>query len=292
MHYLQSYRFVFKSPNWLTNLLLVAVCSIIPVVGPIVLIGYLFEVIDAFIGLRLARRIGKSRPTSEAFGEQVTDALPVEGDYFLETYPDFNFNRFAEYLTRGIWPFLTRLIVGMIVVMFAVAFLILGMMIAGFAATNYDSPAIFFLIYALFWFVYVFLMLAMGILTTPIYLRAGLSCDFARSFSMTFYRDFMKRVGKEVVLAELFVAATGAVFTIVGLLMCYVGIFPAIALIQYAHHHLEYQLYELYLERGGEPVERKDKREQRYDDDESPSVRVRRPRTENRSTDVMRPEEE
>jgi hypothetical protein len=39
-----------------------------------------------------------------------------------------------------------------------------------------------------------------------------------------------------------------------GLLLCCVGILPATALILVAQYHLFYQLYELYLQRGGEPI--------------------------------------
>jgi hypothetical protein len=169
------------------------------------------------------------------------------------------------------------------------------MMVAGFAASAADSPVVFFLLYALFWIFYAFLMMIVSILITPMYLRAGLSGDFASAFSMEFYRDFMKRVGKEVVLMQLFLAATGAVLGIVGMALCYIGLFPALALMQYAHHHLDYQLYELYLERGGMLVERKQTqpaRSERYFEDEERSTGVMRPRPEERSTDVMRPEEE
>ena len=36
----------------------------------------------------------------------------LDRDPRLEEYPNFDFNRFIDYLTRGIWPFLMQLIVG------------------------------------------------------------------------------------------------------------------------------------------------------------------------------------
>lgn len=295
MNYMQSYRFVFRSPNWLTNLALSSVCLLIPWIGQIVLIGYFFELIDVWLRRRHLERSKTLSDPSDALGEQVMDALPADEDHEEGSYADFNFNRFTEYLTRGIWPFLVRMIVNMVVGFAAMFFMIAGMMLAGFAAASTNSPLAVFLVYGLFWVFYAFLMLIVGILTAPMYLRAGLSGDFAGAFSMEFYRDFMKRVGKEVVLVELFMAATGTVLGIVGLALCYIGLFPAIALMQYAHHHLEYQLYELYLERGGMPVERKQtqpSRSERYFEDEEPSIHVKRLRPDERSTDVMRPEEE
>ena len=51
--------------------------------------------------------------------------------------------------------------------------------------------------------------------------------------------------------------ATSVLLMPVGILTCFVGMYPAAALISFAHHHLDLQLYELYLERGGSPVEAK-----------------------------------
>lgn len=292
MRYWQSYRYVFNNPNWLTNLALGGVCSLIPWIGQIVLIGYSFEIIDVLLRRRQREHVGASRKPVDPLGDEVMDALPVDEDHEVGSYPDFTFNRFSEYLTRGIWPFLVRMIVNLVIGMIAGFLLIAGMMLAGFAAATSNSPKLFIVVYALFWLVYAFLMMVASIFVTPLYLRAGLSGDFAGAFSMEFYRDFLKRVGKEVVLAEVFMAATGMLAGIVGLLLCYIGIFPAIVLIMYAHHHLEYQIYELYLERGGMAVQRKDKNpvvaeDYRYDDRTSSHVM----RPPERSTDILREDE-
>jgi hypothetical protein len=295
MRYWQSYRFVFYSPNWLTNLLLGGVCLLIPWIGQIVMIGYLFEVIDVLLRRRQLERGRASSYPADEFSERVLDALPVNDDAALRPYPDFAFHRFSEYLTRGIWPFLVRLIVNMVVGVLAGFLLIVGMLFAGFAAAATQSPLLFLMIYGLFWIFFSLALMAAAILTTPLYLRSGLRGDLVSAFSMAFYRDFLKRVGMEVVLTQLFLAATGAVLSIGGVLMCYIGLFPVWVLTMYAQHHLDYQLYELYLERGGMPVPRKEPQladSERYADEETPSVHVRRPRTEERSTDVMREDED
>jgi hypothetical protein len=260
-------------------------------IGPIVFIGYCFEIIDVLLRRRQSERVGASLAPADPMGEWVMDAVPADEDYDAGLYPDFNFNRFADYLTRGIWPFLAQLIVNLVIGMIAAFFLIAGLMIAGFAAGVANSAVMFLAVYALFLVIYAFLKTLAGILMMPLYLRAGLSCDFASAFSMEFFRDFLKRVGKEVVLAELFLMATGALLSIVGLLLCYVGIFPAIALMLYARHHLEYQLYALYLERGGVAVERKESQSaqpERGVEGKAPSLHVMRSQPEERSTDVMR----
>src|ERR1041384_7631488 len=67
IEYLRMYQYIFESPNWAMNILLGALCSLIPIVGPLVMIGYQFEVIEAL--------------------------LAAEG----RRYPDFSFDRFADY---------------------------------------------------------------------------------------------------------------------------------------------------------------------------------------------------
>src|SRR5262245_40908593 len=96
--------FVKKKPGGFTNLLYGCVCVLIPVVGPIILLGYRAEI-----------------------------AEDLERDPQLEDYPDFTFNRFADYLQRGIWPFLMQLIVSLAAT--ALIFLAIGVGVAVAAAT-------------------------------------------------------------------------------------------------------------------------------------------------------------
>ncbi len=284
MHYIHSLRFAFKSPRWAMNLLLVCVCSLIPIVGPIVLIGYFFEMIDSFLGLLKAKRLDGS-------DEGALNALPVD-DYVAETYPNFQFDRFGEYLSRGIWPFLVGFIIHLIVFVLAIIFFIGGMILAGATVAGTPNADLkFAAMYVSFWLVYLSLMLIVGMVTLPIYLHAGLTGEFAAAFSLKFYRDFMQRVGKEVVLSQFFLALVSPPLYLVGALMCYFGMFPAMALLHYAQHHLEYQLYELYLQRGGEPLTRKSEGASPSVDEQRASEYILRPQDEIRASDGIRPEE-
>ncbi len=284
MHYFHAIRFAFKSPRWPMNLLLVCVCSLIPIVGPIVLIGYFFEMIDSFLGLVKAKRLDGSE-------EGALNALPVD-DYVAENYPDFQFDRFGEYLSRGIWPFLVGFIIHLIVTVLAIIFLIGGMILTGVTVAGTPNADLkFFAMYGSFCLVYFALLLIVGMVTLPIYLRAGLTGEFAAAFSWTFYRDFMQRVGKEVVLSQFFLALVGPPLYVVGLAMCYFGMLPAMALLQYAQHHLEYQLYELYLQRGGQPVTRKIEGALPSVVEQRASEYILSPQDEIRPSDGIRPEE-
>jgi hypothetical protein len=271
VRYLRSYLFVFDSPNWVVNLLFVILCLLIPIIGAIVVIGYFFEVIESLLGSRWRGRDGAFGDSSEAITLEPVSAIPfvksaragdhdaitaeppvvlsVEEDTPRTSYPDFTFERFSEYLKRGIWPFLVNLIVNLPAGLLLSFVMFLGMIGLGLAAAH--SGLAFAVVLCLLVLLYVVILLVMAIVSKPFYLRAGLSRDFGTAFSLTFFRDFLNRVGKEVVLAALFLAGTGMLLTILGLLACYIGIFPAAALLIFAQHHLDFQLYDLYLKRGG-----------------------------------------
>ena len=104
---------------------------------------------------------------------------------------------------------------------------------------------------------------------------------------IAFVRDFNKRVFKELTLSVLFIMVAGFVAYIVGLLLFCIGIYFTIAAVVMAQYHLMFQLYELYLERGGSPVlsvagpphRRRPPRDEAYPDQEEaiePDERVRR----------------
>src|SRR5262245_27051671 len=118
MRYFRSYQFLFDSPNWFANLMLGLVCQMIPVVGPLVLLGYQYEMIEE---LHLSRG---------------------------QRYPDFTFNRFMPYMIRGMWPFIVQMCVTMplVFVLMALMFGTFGLA-AALASTQsaaaYLVPVIF-----------------------------------------------------------------------------------------------------------------------------------------------------
>src|SRR5262249_19196648 len=162
--------------NWAMNLLFAVLCSLIPAIGPIVLMGYFFGIIEYLIRRRQRAKGLLSPP--EAVAEQLLDALPVHTDPDSESYPDFTFDRFSDYLTPGIWPFLVQLIVSLVLGVASAFLWVVGMAIVGVASAGDSSvlPMIFFCFIFVFYSV---LAMVLGILTAPLYLRAGLSGDFA-----------------------------------------------------------------------------------------------------------------
>jgi hypothetical protein len=227
MRYLHSYQYVFISPKWLHNLGFGTLCVLVRIVGDIVLMGYQFEMIEAML------RDGE------------------------ENYPDFDANRIVAYFLRGAWPFIIEIVIAIPLIVMLILCIVsfVGVMIG----TQGDPGIAFFLLFGgLFLLVIFFAGVVLPLLVMPLEIRAGLSKSLRAAFSRAFYVDFVKRCWKELIFAQLFVFFSGFVLFLVGMLLCGLGTVPAQALTMFARSHLMYQIYSLYLERGGIPPAVKD----------------------------------
>ncbi len=224
MRYFRAYQYVFDSPKWGMNLLFGSVCQLIPIIGPIVFLGYSYDVIEAMHG---------------------------QGD---RRYPDFDFNRFVKYLVRGLWPFLVQLIVLLPVMVLVMILLFAGMATMAASMRERDGGGMVFVVLIIMVLAVVLVEFLLALVMFPLTLQAGLSQEFALSNLWEFLKDFLKRVWKELVLALLFLMVSSLVVSAAGLLLFCIGVYPATVLITLAHHHFLYQLYELYLQRGGKEI--------------------------------------
>ena len=235
MNYLESYYFVFRSKDWALNLVLGFLCFLIVqfmqvmgLVAAIVYWGYQISVVESLIR------------------------------YPQAAYPTFDFQRFAEYLHRAIWPFLITLPLWLLWMMqLAIAYFgtIISAVILGQPAEvevtgaiiSIGIPTAIFL-YFLFWY-FAWLIL------TPITLRAGLTRSFREGFRLRWLGGFIKRTWLESSLAFAFLLTTSTLLWAFGLAFVCIGVFAAQAWALLAQGHLSYQLYQLYLQRGGQPIE-------------------------------------
>jgi hypothetical protein len=227
LQYGEAYTYVFNNPNWGLTLLFGSICQLLPVVGPMVLMGYQFEIIEAL------QRGGRGG------------------------YPDFIFDRFGDYLKRGVWPFLVQLVVSLVVGLPLTMFLYVMMFavtLLACAAGPRVGPVVACLGIGVSAVVFTGVLVLIGFLTVPLYLRAGLTQDFSEAFRLEFIKDFVRKVWKEMLLGGLFMGVTSIVLAFVGMGVCCVGVYPAAALIMLATAHIYYQLYHLYLSRGGVPI--------------------------------------
>ena len=227
MRYWAAFRFLFASPNGWKNLLMTAVCMLIPAIGPLVLIGYLIEV--------FAPRLGEDWPGWDGRGN----------------YPDFDFGRFAAYLERGLWPFLASLVAGLVVLMPAYLVAALPLVLV---LVSHGPPAAVVAAAVLSALLMGVAALPATVVLVPVTLRAALLQEFTAAFNVEWSKDFIRRTWRKILLSTLFVLALSFPLAIAGYAMCFVGVYPAMALVFVAQWHLHFQVYRVYLARGGVPV--------------------------------------
>ncbi|HET6576332.1 MAG TPA: DUF4013 domain-containing protein [Fimbriiglobus sp.] len=219
MQYIQPFTyFASKKPNGLMNLLFGSICVLIPVVGPIVLLGYRAEI-----------------------------AEDLDRDPELRDYPDFDFNRFVEYLTRGIWPFLMQLIVSAGVMVLVVLVAAIGFV----AAYAVKEPLIGVAVGGVLLIPVIFLSI---LVLWPLELHTQLSGKFEFGQAFAFMTRFVKRVWGQALLAALGLWFLGTVVILLGYAALCIGAYPAMVIVGMAEQHFIGQLYRLYLDEGGVPI--------------------------------------
>lgn len=225
MNYTASVTDFFKSPKWMMNMLLGAVCALIPFIGQIVLKGWL---ITGFWG---------------------------RDDDRYENFPDFDFNNFGKYLERGLWPFLVTLVSSMALA-FVMCFVLvpLWMITALVAGGSHDHSCVGAFMGLITMFIYFIMIAAALCVLAPLVLRASITQDFGQAFNFTFVKRFLALTWKELLLSSLFCVVAAMVLTGIGFVALCIGLYFATVLIYFSWMHLQKQLYALYLSRGGEPV--------------------------------------
>lgn len=228
MNYNASVSDFFKSPKWGMNLLLGSVSMLIPMVGPLVLSGW-----------HITGMWGRG------------DADDAEG------FPPFDFQYFVKYLERGVWPFVVNLVVSLVLVPLMMLLIFPVILFAGVMDPHHHTHTSGGVIVALIAGIFVLqalLMLVFYFITTPLVLRATITQDFARAFDFGFVRGFLSRVWQELVGAMIFMFGLGLCLMVIAVVTCYLGFFFAAPVAMFSWHHLQKQLYQLYLSRGGAAV--------------------------------------
>jgi hypothetical protein len=228
LEYMRAFNFLFDHPSWMTILLMAGVCVLIPLIGQIVLIGYQFVLIEA-----LLRGDGR-------------------------TFPEFDFGQFTNYLMRGLWPWLAQLI-GQFVAAIPIYILFFGGMMCFMgvisAAGDEAVAGVGMLVMMVFMFVGAFAACAlMMLIITPMTIRAGLSQELGEAFKFGWVKDFIGRTWKEALMFYLFFMLGAMVLSFLGMALFCVGIYFTVGWMMLAQGHMYFQLYRLYLARGGQPV--------------------------------------
>jgi hypothetical protein len=126
--------------------------------------------------------------------------------------------------------------------------------------------------------------------SAPMTFHAKLTGRFDLRGGLRFTLSFWMLGGGLAIVTGIIYVILSTVVLILGLLLCFVGVYPAAALIQMAQTHLMVQLYREYLDRGGEPLPEKHEPETDEDDYDFHSEEPRpRPRPRRDRDDDGRP---
>jgi len=230
IQFVAAFRFLFDQPNALLNILLAAVMQIIPVVGPIVTMGWYCEIIQ---------RLVKRHPN------------PI---------PKLDFGDFGYWLGRGVVPFLVILLLTLPLTMVILVFFFAGMFGTGMIAASLTqagaepSPMFIFGAIAVMLLLFLAVMLPANVLIMSALLRAELTEDFGKSFEIGKIWNFARRTWKDFVLVYIIVTPIFMVMVFAGMLLLVVGMYFVIVMLNFTYLHLRWQIYERYLASGGEPI--------------------------------------
>ncbi|PQO33914.1 DUF4013 domain-containing protein [Blastopirellula marina] len=223
MDYLEAFGKVFENSNWFINALVVGLVNYIPIIGAIVVIGFSVTIVHE-------KSIGRTN-----------------------SYPDFDLNKFGEYLIRGFWMFLTGLLFGLCLAPLAVILAIVPM---GLQASGSDTLAVFGTLF-LFVVLLIASMLA-NLAALPLILRAGLTCSFSEAFDFAWVKDFVSKMWLDQILGMIILSIISWFVLLVGFVALCVGIIPAIGVVTIAYWNYITQLYQVYIGRGGQPISYRD----------------------------------
>lgn len=220
---LDALKFPFRHGDWKMNLLLGGVLFLIPVVGPLCVLGWSAEI---------TQRLARKEP---------------------EPLPQFDFSDFVHYLQRGLVPFLVALVFQLPLLLVVYGSIVVMVLLA--AAAGDLAPIILGVGGLVVWV----LALLMALLAQVAQLRADLSEDFGTAFSFGALFSFLKATFWPLLLHTFVFGLLCIPLVLLGYLACGIGLYPAIVIMSLGQTYLRWQVYEGYLAGGGTPFPIKEK---------------------------------
>ncbi|MCC6214117.1 MAG: DUF4013 domain-containing protein [Polyangiaceae bacterium] len=221
---LDGVRFAFTNPNWKNDLLLSIVLSLIPLVGPLAFAGWLVEVHQ-----RLVRR----HPSP---------------------FPKLDFGDLMYWVNRGLAPFLVGLVVGLPVFFLVYLAIAIGMGITVAIGAATGEPIVVVLVSVVMALAWALFLLAVGPVYNAFQTRAELTGTFEGAFRFSDSMAYARATAWRVIVKNLVFGMVATGLVLCGMLACYVGLFPAIVVVQIAAMHLRWQLYDDHRARGGAEI--------------------------------------
>lgn len=224
MRYLRAYTFLLSTPHSFQTLTTLTVFFILPVVGQLVVWGYCYNLVE-----RLLRR-----------GEP----------------PAYHEVTFTNIISRSAWPGVLMLPLYVSVIPFFFVFTWAATALSFYAAFNGGDTqaAVFGVAFPLFAVLLVVGMLIASSLLLAATLRMAMTQSILQGFNLSWLWEFWGKMWFELLLSTSFLWVTFVLGVSVGAMLFCVGILPAAVMCTLAQAHIQYQLYELYLRRGGTPI--------------------------------------
>ena len=225
LQYLAGFKFLFNDANWGNNLLIGSVFNIIPVVGPIIVLGWFCEIMQ---------RLTKGAP---------------------QPIPKLDFSDFVYYLQRGLIPFVVMLIIILPMTIIIGVVVVILVVLTGALASQSHSPETLvpvLVLWVLFLFALIFI--PMAVLSNAVLTRAYLTEDFGAALQLGKIIAYAKATWKNVLKAYFVYLPLTFGITLVGMMALYFGMFPAMLICNLAWVYLAWQIYEINLAEGGEAI--------------------------------------
>jgi hypothetical protein len=145
----------------------------------------------------------------------------------------------------------------MVPVMMIVMFSVIPLQIAAAQAHGQGQEAVdamsvmSFAGIGLLWLVMIAVIL---LLMRPLSIVASITQDFAPAFNLRRLKSFVRLMWPEILMAALFMWVVSFGLMLVGAVAVCIGMYFTMSIIYFVNSHLDWQLYHLYVARGGEPI--------------------------------------
>ncbi|MCA9601408.1 MAG: DUF4013 domain-containing protein [Polyangiales bacterium] len=235
MQLLTGYRQFFADPAWKTKALWGALfvfsASCIPFLGQLILAGW--------VAMAFRREARSHQPTLPARLEWDANYLMALGQEGLKVT-----------LAALVWSLVPAVIVGVLCVM-SIVVALTGTAFLSSNVAQFDADEVLLL--------FLFVIASIGIVlaqvvAVPAVIRVSLTGRFEDALRFHENLDMLRRAFVPILLGTLALMLLGFAATLVGLLLCGIGIYPAAVVATYAHAHFHHEVYRHYLAHGGAPI--------------------------------------
>lgn len=212
----------FKSPNWLTNVLWMFVCDLlsIVVIGSLIKFGYMAEVAEARSG-------GRS-----------------------ENWPDFTWERFSDYLMRGLWPFLWSLIWTIpLMIVLGIPLLATITLTSFLVDNNNEVPGIIVFVTGMVVTLGVYFCAVIAM--TASMMHAALGNDFMKGADIGWISSYVSKMWRTTIFAGIVFALVGFAVNLIGLLFFCIGVLFTAPIMNMMAADIASQLHDIFVTRGG-----------------------------------------